>query len=242
MQNLLKHVLVIPDGNGRWATQRSLPRYEGHIKGVERFREISKVAREMGISFAFWAASGANLRGRNHIEVLNLVLLLQQELERQDTLSCLLENRIRFRVLGDWHKILYPSHFPRLGHLLHLIHFLQEQTRKFDQNHLTILFGYSGEDELMWAVREDRKRRPKHFDERTFKRGFWTSGLPLVDLIIRTGAERPNQTHTSDGIFNPWFTPESQIFISTTLWPDFTEKEFREFVVDYSKTPRRLGA
>lgn len=241
--HLPKHVLIIPDGNRRWANQQNLPRSEGHIEGMKRFREISRAAREMGIShFTFWAASKKNLKERKDHEILILILLLRQELERPNTLKDFLENQTRFRVLGEWYEILHSHHFLHLRDLRHLIQSIQERTQSLDRHFLTILFGYSGASELDEAERKICRQPPGHIKPGIFRRMLETHELPPVDLVIRTGTERPNWTHISDGILNPWFTPDSQIYSPQILWPDFTAKMFRQTIVDYSKTPRRFGA
>lgn len=243
MRGLPNHAFFIPDGSGRWAEQHGRFRSEGHQKGTERFHEISRAAFEMGIRyFTFWAASRENLKKREDREIVTLILLLQHELGQPDTLTNLRENETRFRVLGEWYEILHERHFLHLRQLLDLVHSLQGKTKSFDRHFLTILFGYSGIGELAEAERKICDQPSRNIKPGILRRMLETRDLPPVDLIIRTGAERPNWFHASDGVFSPWLTPESQISISTTLWPDFTEEEFRKIVAAYSETPRRFGA
>lgn len=238
MQKLPCHIAIIPDGNRRWAEKERKHRSEGHIEGVERFREISKAVFEIGIPyFTFLAASEYNLKKRNPSEVQLLVSLLQHELEEKSTLENCLESEIRVRVIGNWYNILHNDG------LLHSIQLLQNRTREFDQHFLTILFGYSGTHELSDAVKTICKYHPKHIDEEVLRRALWTHDLPPYDLIIRTGAceEGLNWTHNSLGFLTSLLAANAKIFSPPTLWPDFTVGMFRRAVAYYSKAPRRFG-
>ncbi len=235
------HVAIIPDGNRRWAKERGRPGFEGHIEGAKRFREISQATFEIGIRyFTFWAASEDNLRKRGIDEVGQLVSLFRRELERGQTLSNCLKNKIRFRTLGSWYGIVKDER------LLSVILALQERTRKFDQHFLTILFGYSGVHEMVEAVKTVCKLPPgriERFDEEVLRKLLWTHDLPPVDLIIRTGAceEGPNWSHSSSG-FMMLRSANAKIYSPSTPWPDFTVDMFRQTIADFSKTSRRLGA
>jgi undecaprenyl diphosphate synthase len=235
------HVAVIPDGNRRWARERGRLGFEGHIEGAKRFREISKVAFKMGVHyFTFWAASEDNLRNRDIAEVTQLVLLFRRELERKQTLDNCLKNGIRFKTLGGWHRIVDDQC------LLNAILALQERTKEFDQRFLTVLFGYSGEREMIETVKRVCKLslgNIERLDGEVLKNALWTRELPPVDLIIRTGAceEGPNWSHNSSG-FMMLLAANAKTFSPPTLWPDFTVEMFRQVVADYSKVPRRFGA
>ena len=235
--HLPKHVLIIPDGNRRWAEEHGKSRSDGYLEGVRRFREISKTAFEMGILyFTFWAASASNLKRRNPAEVQVLVSLLRHELEKKSTLENCLKRKIRFRVIGNWFEASHGTC------LLHAIQTLQDQTKIYGQYFLTILFGYSGVEEGEEGTKQVCKHPPKHFDGKALKRAVWTRDLPEVDLMIRTGTERQNWTHNSDGILNPWLAPNSRVFSPQVLWPDFTADDFRRTIIVFSEIPRRLGA
>ncbi len=236
LDHLPKHVLIIPDGNRRWAEREGKHCSQGHIKGAERFREISRAAFEMGIPyFTFWAASVGNLVKRNPSEIKLLVSLFRHEIEDRNTRESFIKNQVRFRVIGKWYEILGDKN------LLNSIRFLQESTQEFKQHFLTILFGYSGVDEWVEAMGWILKNPPGQIDEGTLRKALWTYDLLPVDLVIRTGVEKQNWTHNSAGILNPWLTPDSQIFSPQILWPDFTAEMFRHAVENYSEISRRFG-
>ncbi len=236
-----QHVAIIPDGNRRWAKERGKPGFEGHIEGAKRFREVSRAAFEMGVRyFTFWAASEDNLRNRSITEVVQLVSLFRQELEKRHTLDNCLKNGIRFRTLGSWNRVANNER------LLNAIRALQERTEKFDQRFLTILFGYSGVQEIEEAVKRVCKLPPgslERFNVEVLKSALWTHALPSVDLVIRTGAceEGLNWSHNSSG-FMMLLAANAKTFSPPTFWPDFTVEMFRQTIADYSKSSRRFGA
>lgn len=241
IQNLPVHVLVVPDGNRRWARNRGTSDSNGHSEGAKRFRENSKLAFKMGIKyFTFWAASAGNLVKRNPMEIKVLASLFRHEIEDRHIRENFLKNQVRFRVIGKWYEILGDNN------LLNSIRFLEDCTREFNQHFLTILFGYSGEDEWMDSVERIFRNPPGQIDRETLRgalrKTVWTHDLPPVDLMIRTGGEKRDWTHNSAGILNPWLTPDSQIFSPRILWPDFLPDIFRQTIDDYSKTTRRFGA
>jgi undecaprenyl diphosphate synthase len=204
---------------------------------MQRFREISRVAFEMGIRcFTFFAASENNLRGKSTTEISTFLLSLRQELESKDTLGLCLKKKVRVRVIGGWCEILHNSK------LLGAISFLEERTKLFSQHFLTILFGYSGMGELLDCIRTIIKQRPgQQVNEAVLKKVLWTGALPSVDLMIKTGSEPPDWGCNKSGILNPWLTPDTRIFSSQVLWPNFTAGIFRQIIAAFSKAPRRLG-
>lgn len=215
--NSPKHVLAVPDGSRRWAEKHGRPRFEGHLEGAKRFREISKSALEMGIPyFTFWAASYNNLTKRSHSEVQALFSLLRHELEAENTLSDMLEGKVKFRVIGDWFEAKHDTY------LLDVIRHLERKTRDFSQHHLTLLFGYNGTAKELGIMR---------------------SALPPVDLMIRTASceEGPNWTHNSCGLM-ALLADDGRLYSPPTFWPDFTTDRFRKVVEEFSKVSRRHGA
>jgi undecaprenyl diphosphate synthase len=251
MQELPRHISVIPDGNRRWAAKHGLPPFEGHRRGIQNFRDISESALDMGIEFfTFWAASEDNLLKRNPLEVNFLVSLLCKELENERTLKECQKRQVMVKIPGRWDEILKNER------LLRAITAIERETRLFRKHCLTLLFGYDGRCEMVEAIKDiisaDREtsRKCKHPEEAPVevnpdlvKRSLWASHLPLVDLEIRTGAceEGPNWSHNSSG-FMMWLAADAKVFSPPTLWPDFTVEMFRQALTDFSKTPRRFGA
>ena len=236
VNNLPIHVAVIPDGNRRWAKARGLMPSAGHYEGVKRFREISQAAFELGIPyFTFWAASKDNLIKRNPLEVRFLAGLLREELAGIVNLEKFVKNNVRFLALGRGKDIL------RDGKITELIEGLEAKTSSFTKHHLTLLFGYDGKSEMLDAVKKICKDSPRTIDLETIKKSLWTSELPQVDLVIRTGEEEKGWAHFSSG-FMMWDTANAEFYFTDTLWPNFTEEKFREVVSAFSSRQRRFGA
>ena len=243
IQNLPRHVAIIPDGNRRWANERGRPGFEGHIEGAKRFHEVVGAAFEMGLPiFTFWAASVDNLTKRSPKAVAGLVSLLKQELSDESTLQMCCENEVRFRMSGEWDEILENDELSRL------VTNLERRTLGFKKCHLILQFGYSGKREMLQAIKdlcdsalEKRWLSSSDINEELVSK--FLGNLPPVDLLIRTGAceEGPNWSHNSSG-FMMWLAADAKVFSPPTFWPDFTVEMFRQTIADYSKTSRRFGA
>lgn len=239
------HVAIIPDGNRRWAKSHGLSDQKGHEEGRKRFYEISRVAFGLGISyFTFWAMSEDNYFKRRVDEIDFLISLLKSGLKSHMTKD-LLQDKIQFRVLGNWRKLTATKS------LAALIDNLEEQTRSFDKHRLTVLLGYDGKHELTEALKKIQAAlinwqpqnllQPSELDFENLKKTLWTGELPPVDLVIRTGETKENWFHNSSG-FMMMHATDSEVHISQTLWPDFTEKEFKKIVEEYGQRERKLGA
>jgi undecaprenyl diphosphate synthase len=232
MKKIPNHIVVIPDGNRRWAKQHKLLAFRGHERGAERFREIADTLFKYHVSYVtFWAASIDNLTKRSRHEVKFLISLLQNWLQKELDSKELPKNEIRFRFIGNWKSIL-----PGNNKLEKTVQRLETETKKFKKRHLTILFGYDGQQEMIEAIRKIKKSSETEINYRNLEKALWTGELPSVDLVIRTGGE----PHWSAG-FMMWQTANSQFYFTRTLWPEFKEKELESALDDFSKRDRRFG-
>lgn len=229
MKNPPSHLVIIPDGNRRWARKRGKAPWEGHREGAKRFWEVCEEVFEVGIPyFTFWGASEDNLIKRSRIEVKFLVTLLKNELSKKGLAERLEKNEVKVRVLGRWNEILKDKAFERV------IQDLEGKTKKFTKHNLTILFGYDGKREMMEAIQSLKKEKEINYEK--VKERLWTGDLPEVDFVIRTGGE----PHWSAG-FMMWLTADSQFYFTEKLWPDFGARELREALEEYSRRERRMG-
>ena len=244
-QNLPRHVAIIPDGNRRWAKAKGLPVVNGYLEGRLRFREISQVVFDVGIPyFTFWSMSKDNFHKRSTTLVNFLLSLFKEELHSR-TMDRILRNQIRFRVLGNWRDLM-----PNDTVLAKLIDEFEDKTKGFDRHHLTIMLGYSGTTELATGVLNMIRNEWKpscsawtnmvNETAEKIKESLWSRELPPVDLLIRTGEEVPGWMHNSSG-FMMLHTTDSEIYSSPTLWPGFSEEEFRKIVTEYGQRERKLG-
>jgi undecaprenyl diphosphate synthase len=224
---LPKHIAIIMDGNGRWARGQGLSRLAGHRAGADNIHRVVEWLHEYGIKYlTLWAFSTDNwIRPRR--EVLGLLRLLNEVIDREVT-SCL-ENGIRLLVLGQIDELSQRLQ-SKIKRAIRL-------TRNGSRMVLSIAFNYSGRNEILDAVRKIiRDSIPaERVDEALFNDYLYTAGLPEPDLVIRTGGERRLSN------FLTWQAAYSEYYFTPTLWPDFDEAEIEKALVDYSQRERRFG-
>jgi undecaprenyl diphosphate synthase len=228
---LPRHVAVIMDGNGRWATSRGLPRVAGHGEGVKAVRSVVRTAGELGIEFLTLYAFSSENWNRPRQEVSTLMTLLERSIERE--LPELMERNVRFRVIGR------PDGVPaRVGARIRR---LIETTAGNTGLTLIMAFNYGGRDELVDAVRalaQDVERgtlRPEDIDEARLSRALYTDGVPDPDLLIRTSGELRLSN------FLLWQVAYTELWMTPVLWPDFGAREFCLAVADFQQRNRRFG-
>jgi len=228
---LPRHVAVIMDGNGRWATNRGLPRVAGHGEGVKSVRAVVRTAGELGIPFLTLYAFSSENWNRPHQEVSTLMTLLERSIERE--LPELMERNVRFRVIGR------PEGVPaRVGERIQR---LIETTSGNTGLTLLMAFNYGGRDELVDAVRalarevQSGRLRPEDIDEIRVSRALYTDGIPDPDLLIRTSGELRLSN------FLLWQVAYTELWMTPTLWPDFGAREFCLAVADFQQRDRRFG-
>jgi len=233
--NLPNHIVLIPDGNRRWARKRGLPAFFGHRRGVKATEKILKVALELKIPcFTFWGMSLDNITKRSPQEVNFLFDIFERWFKKVAKSKYIHKNFVKINVLGRWNK-LFPERVKKA------IKTAIEKTRNYRNHQLTFLLAYSGIDEMNEAIKKIAELRIKNknlkIDEKLIKNSLWSKDLPQVDLVIRTGGE----PHWSMGMMM-WDVADSQLYFTKTLLPDFSVKEFKKAIDQYSKTERRMGA
>ncbi len=228
MGGLPRHVGIIMDGNGRWANLRGLPRVEGHRRGAERTKDIIEASLEIGIDvLTLYAFSVENWR-RPDEEVSTLMELLKVYLSKE--LFALLNRGIRFRVIGD------RSRLPE--EVLAIIEEAESCTHSGSRLTLVTALSYGGRDEIVRAVRGliSAGYKPEEVNEQLIDSNLDTSGLPPVDLIIRTSGEMRLSN------FLLWQGAYAELYFTETLWPDFTKEEFFYAIQEFQRRERRFGA
>jgi len=225
------HVAIIMDGNGRWAKQRLLHRIKGHEKGSETVREIVKASREIGIAhLTLYAFSTENWQ-RPRAEINALMTLLKQFLESE--LEEMRTNNIRLNAIGQLERL--PADVrDSLQHTM-------AQTAQNDGMHLHLALSYGGRAEIVRMVREIARRIqtgelvPAAVDDEVVARHLYTGGVPDPDLLIRTSGEMRVSN------FLLWQIAYTEIFVTPTLWPDFTREEFFAILKEFQGRERRFG-
>ena len=221
------HVAIIMDGNGRWAEQRGLPRLQGHQAGVKNIRPIIAYLNKCGVKYVTLYAFSTENWNRPEDEVDGLFHLLEEVIRKEA--RELHKNGARIIHIG------------RLDRLSKKIQKSVNKAVKLTDNNTGITVGmafdYGGRAEILDAVRNaiTDNVAPNDIDEKTFEKYLYTSGLPDVDLVIRTGGE----IRTSN--FLIWQAAYSEYYFTPVLWPDFNEEELEKALQTYSQRQRRFG-
>jgi undecaprenyl diphosphate synthase len=225
------HVAIIMDGNGRWATQRGLPRVAGHREGVKAARAIVRAADAVGLRFLTLYAFSTENWTRPEDEVTMLMRLLEESIYRE--LPDLMEHHVRLRVIGRTTGVPLPV---RRG-----LEHVARETRDNAGLTLVVAFNYGGRDELLDAFRVLARRvqagelAPDAVSETDVSRALYTEGVPDPDLLIRTSGEMRVSN------FLLWQIAYTELWMTPTLWPDFGAADLYRAVADYQRRSRRFG-
>jgi len=226
-----RSVAIIMDGNGRWAQQRGLPRARGHEIGADVTREIVKACARAGCeSLIIYSFSAENWK-RPDDEVAFLMQLCVERLEFE--LPLLLDNNIRLVHIGA------RDDLPRL--LVEKI----DQTTAITAGHtgmtLGLAWNYGGRREITEAARRLARRAatgdldPESITEQTLAAELYTAGLRDPDLLIRTGGEQRISN------FLLWQLSYAELYVTSTLWPEFTAQDLHTAFAAYTRRQRRFG-
>ena len=221
------HVAIIMDGNGRWAEQRGLPRLDGHRAGVKNMRSLIECLNEYQVKYVTLYGFSTENWNRPEDEVKGLFHLLEEAIDKETR---------------EFHKRGVRLH--HLGRLEELPPELQlaisraiELTKNNTGMTLSFAFNYGGRIEILDAVRHliAEGIPPQSIDEKLFNSYLYTTGLPDVDLVIRTGGELRISN------FLIWQAAYSEYYFTKVLWPDFGKKDINKALLSYSQRQRRFG-
>jgi len=228
---LPKHIVIIMDGNGRWAIERNLPRAAGHQQGIESVRDIVKASSQLGIGYlTVYAFSMENWK-RPHMEISILMSLLKQYLINEiDELDA---NNVRLCAIGKLNALPKP--------VQKILSKAIERTSKNTGLTLTLALSYSGRWDIIRAVQMialDARRgnlSPEDINEELFSKYLLTSHMPEPDLLIRTSGEMRLSNYLL------WESAYSEIYITNLLWPDFRRTDLYDALENYMNRERRYG-
>ncbi len=225
-----KHVAIIMDGNGRWATSRGLPRTLGHKAGAEALKRTVRAAGEMGIEYLTLFGFSCENWSRPEFEVKELMRLLRLYL-RAETAE-LSKNNICLKVIGSREE-LDPD-------IVRLIENAEEISKDNDGITLMIAINYGGRQDIIHAVSEMLKdgvsgdlSKDKLTD--ALESRLMTGGAPEPDLLIRTSGEQRISN------FLLWQCAYSEMYFTERYWPDFGRDDLEEAVACYTQRERRFG-
>ncbi len=226
-----RHIAIIMDGNGRWAKKRFLPRTAGHQAGVSAVRKTVEYCIQKSVAvLTLFAFSSENWR-RPQQEVSILMELFISTLEHET--EKLHQNGVRLRVIGDRGALARP--------LQDKIAASEQLTRNNQKLNLVIATNYGGRWDILQGVREVARKVKENvisiadIDDQVFESHLSLSDLPEPDLFIRTGGEQRISN------FVLWQLAYTELYFTTTLWPDFDEQSLELALEDYANRQRRFG-
>ena len=229
--NELRHIAIIMDGNGRWATRRGLPRSLGHKKGAEVVQTITKAAAEKGIKYLTLYAFSTENWQRSQEEVSYLMSLLREYLKSD--LREIKENGVRIRFIGEREMLDADIQEMMLN--------LERETECFDKMTLCIALSYGSRQEIVAAVKKTAMLvksgdiRLEDIDINLFSDMLYTKGIPDPDLVIRTSGEQRISNYLL------WQLAYSEFAFTDVLWPDFTPENLQEIIDNFKTRERRYG-
>ena len=229
--NIPEHIAIIMDGNGRWAKQRSLPRFAGHLEGINSVREITRISGKIGIKHLTLYTFSKENWARPQTEVSALMKLLLTSIRKE--IKNLHENNVKLTTIGAFHDLPKSA---REG-----IEEGIELTKNNTGLNLNLALSYGSRQEIMQAIQhiakmvDSGKLKIDDINQEQFEDLLYTNKMPDPDLLIRTGGE----FRVSN--FLLWQIAYTEIYVTNTYWPAFREKELLEAIIDFQSRERRFG-
>ena len=229
MERIPRHIAIITDGNGRWATERGKDRSYGHQAGVDAVRRITSECTRLGVKFLTLYTFSTENWNRPADEVAALMGLVLTSLEDE----IFMKNNVRFRVVGDRSRI--PDVVNKK------LAATEEHTAKNDTMTMVVALSYSSKLELATVTRQiaqevkDGTLNVDDINEDTINDRLWTNFMPDPELLIRTGGELRISNYLL------WQIAYSELYFCDTYWPDFMEDDLHQAIASYQNRQRRFG-
>ena len=229
--NLPKHIGVIMDGNGRWATKRGLPRSAGHSAGAETLKKIVTECNKMGVKYITVYAFSTENWSRPKAEVDFLMNLLLDYLKNAE--KTLAGENVVIRAIGSRAELTEE--------IRQQIVKTEEFTKNNDGIVMNIALNYGGREEIVNAVKnvcadaQKGELNPQEITEKVFSDYLYTAGQPDIDLLIRTSGEQRLSN------FLLWQNSYSEMWFTNKLWPDFSVEDLHKAIIDFQGRGRRFG-
>ncbi len=220
----LRHIAFIMDGNGRWAQKRGKPREYGHQFGVEALGRVSRYCREVGIGIiTVYAFSTENWK-RPQTEVEAIMKLLEQYIGKM--MRTLEKDAVHYCFIGDM-SVLSPK-------LRQKIHALEEASSGYEQI-LNIALNYGGREEIVHSFHTLIAEGKTTITEEDISRTLYTAHCPPPDLIVRTGGELRLSN------FLMWQSAYAELYFTDVLWPDYSTEDVDAAIAAFYSRKRRYG-
>ena len=222
-----RHVAIIMDGNGRWATQRGLPRLAGHKVGIEQIQRVLQYLADNHVTFVTLYAFSTENWNRPLTEVRGILNLMEEALVKQTP-----------QLHKKNVKVIHLGKVDRLEESMKIALQNAQDLTKFNTGiTLNVAFDYGGRDEILEAVRSliRAQIQPDQIDETLFSSHMYTHPSPDPDLVIRTGGEMRISN------FLLWQSAYSEYYHTPTFWPDLNDSELELALKSYQSRDRRFG-
>lgn len=232
MTRIPRHIAIIMDGNGRWATERNKPRSYGHQAGVETVRHITSECVRLGVKYLTLYTFSTENWNRPTDEIAALMGLVLTSLEDE----IFMKNNVRFRVIGDRERLPEEVQEKLRETELH--------TEKNAAMTMVVALSYSARWEITQAMKEivtEHQQenavplRPEMITEELLDRHMQTNFMPDPDLLIRTGGELRISNYLL------WQIAYSELYFCDTYWPDFSEHDLQKAITSFQSRQRRFG-
>lgn len=225
--NVPKHIGFIVDGNRRWAKQRGLPTYEGHLAGYKTIQDVVSTAFDAGVKYVSAYIFSTENWKRSEEEVGYLMGLVLRLLTSD--LPMFKERNIRLKILGSRQNLN--------ENIIKAIEKAEAKTADNTAGTLALCFNYGGQLEIVDAVKKIMESGVSVDDVSVelIERNLYVPEIPPVDLIVRTSGEQRLSN------FMLWRSAYSEIMFIEKFWPDMTKDDVRNIIEEYSKRSRRFG-
>lgn len=220
-----RHVAIIMDGNGRWAKQKNLPRQAGHNAGAKAVERVMNAAQKYGVEFLTFYAFSTENWSRPQEEIDGLMKLLEQTLDKYAKNAE--KNNVRLLVSGRKE--------PLPASILDKISRVTQATAQKTGLTVNLALNYGSRAELLDAFSQLIAQGITHPTEADVQRCLYQPALPDPDLLIRTSGEERLSN------FLLWQCAYTEFYFTPTLWPDFSEEDFKKALEDFSRRTRRFG-
>lgn len=231
-ERIPKHIAIIMDGNGRWATRQGWPRLQGHFQGYKTLKDITEAAEGLGVEVVTAYAFSSENWTRPESEVAGLMELIVHALRAE--LEMMQEKGVRIIISGRTDELPEP--------VMRQFAEDMEQTKGNSSITLNICLNYGGRNEIVDAARQAARLvaegtiRPDDIDDKLLSSLMYHPELPDPDLLIRTAGEMRVSN------FLLWEIAYTEIYVTETLWPDFSEAELIQAIASYQARTRKYGA
>jgi undecaprenyl diphosphate synthase len=230
-ENIPVHIAIIMDGNGRWAKKRGFVRIIGHTKGVDAVRDTVEAAVGLGVKYLTLYAFSTENWNRPKYEIDALMTLLVNSVNKER--KTFMDNNIRLQAIGDMKSLPSKSY----NELMKAIEYTSGNTGLA----LILALSYSSRWEIVDATRKIALRiingdlKPEQITADSFSTFLTTSAIPDPELLIRTSGEYRVSN------FLLWQIAYTELYFTSTLWPDFSKEEFYKAILEYQSRERRFG-